>query len=129
MATYEDKKKEFTNSVIGKMVCIELNDDRKIYGQLICVDKQRNMVINDSITEVDIKYNTPINKDLKIYLRNDILAKKYLELPEEVINNSEKLEKFNELFRQNKFWSGNVIIADKHMRKIYVTKISIEQNE
>lgn len=67
------------------MVCIELKDDRKIYGQLICVDKQRNIVINDSITEVDAKYNTPVNKDLKIYLRNEIVAKKYITLPDAVL--------------------------------------------
>lgn len=46
---------------MGKMVCVELKDDRKIYGQLVCTDKQKNLVINDAITEVPAEYNSPIN--------------------------------------------------------------------
>lgn len=37
---------------MGKIVKVELKDGRKIYGKLHCFDKQLNLVIVDSVEEI-----------------------------------------------------------------------------
>jgi len=49
----------------GKIVKVELNDGRKIYGTLQCFDKKRNLVFADALEELDMKYIPEINRKVK----------------------------------------------------------------
>lgn len=81
------------------------------------------------MTEIDVKYNTAVNKELKIYLKNEIQASKYLDIPEAILNDEAQLNKINERFRLNKFFSGNVIIAEKNVVSIALTQPKLAQKQ
>lgn len=115
-----DLKQYFKENVLGKYVRVILSDDRKIYGNLHCVDKFKNMVLVDSVQEIDDKYVAPINQTLKFYVKNQLKPENYLKIPQEIANNEEQKKQLEKEFRRNKFYIGQVIIPGKNVKKLEI---------
>lgn len=113
---------EFRKKVLNKAACITLADGRKVLGKITCIDQQKNLVIIDAVEEVPDQYIAKINDKLPIISRSIMKIKNYIDLPQDVLADEEKLKKIEDEFFKNKFYLGQAIIPGHCVTKMEIQK-------